>query len=240
MRFRSVLAASALSLCTITAGAQSSGTVKFQPTNAGTTVALGYYVGPFWGTLTSDPTQPTIDLFCIDVLNFVNFGQTWTANFTNLGSSDLSLTRHGTSKAAEYQQAAYLASMFTAPGVTTTQYGGIQSAIWNLLNPGYPYGGTTVSNNKHEAYWLSLANTWYTGGGASSFDFSKWTIVTDVNAAGWVRGHGTQEFLTTSLNTAPPPPELTPVVTPEPETWMLMGTGLMVIVGFAIKRGRIV
>lgn len=231
MRVPRLLLASALSLAPLTGSAQSSGTITFQPSGVGQPTALGYYVGPFWGTLASDPTKPTIDLFCVDVLNAINFGYTWTANFTNLASGDLSLTRHGDGKASKYQQAAYLASMYQAPGVTSSQYGGLQAAIWNLLNPGYPNGGTNVLSTSSEAYWLGQANSWYNGGGASAFDFSKWTVVTDVSAAGRVWGYGTQEFLTSSLNTA---------VTPEPETWMLMGTGLMLIVGFAVKRGRLV
>jgi hypothetical protein len=231
VHLRQLLAATALSLAPLAGDAQSSGTLTFQPSGAGLPTALGYYVGPFWGTLTSDPTRPTIDLFCVDVLNAINFGHSWSANFTNLASGDLSLTRHGDAKTAKYQQAAYLASMYTAPGVTTSQFGGLQAAIWNLLNPGYPNGGANVLSTSSEAYWLGQANAWLNGGGASTFDFSKWTIVTDVSAAGRVSGYGTQEFLTTGLNTA---------VTPEPETWMLMGTGLMLIVGFAIKRGRLV
>jgi hypothetical protein len=231
VRVHRLLLASALSLAPLTGSAQSSGTITFQPSGAGQPTALGYYVGPFWGTLASDPTKPTIDLFCVDVLNAINFGYTWTANFSNLASGDLSLTRHGDAKASKYQQAAYLASMYQAPGVTSSQYGGLQAAIWNLLNPGYPNGGTNVLSTSSEAYWLGQANSWYNGGGASAFDFSKWTVVTDVSAAGRVWGYGTQEFLTSSLNTA---------VTPEPETWMLMGTGLMLIVGFAVKRGRLV
>jgi hypothetical protein len=189
--------------------------------------AFGYYVGPFWGTVTSDPTRPTIDLFCVDILNSISWGQVWTANFTNLGSGNLSLTRHGNSKLAQYQKAAFLASKYNAPGVSTSQWGGIQAAVWNLLNPGNPNGGTNPLVNTSEAYWLQQASTWYTSGGAQSFDFSRWTIVTDQSAAGLASGRGVQEFLTTG-------------VTPEPETWMLMGTGLLLVVGFAVKRGRLV
>ncbi len=228
MRFLRSITATALLLAAVDVRAQGRGTIQFQPTRPNPAVtALGYYVGPFWGTVTSDPTRPTIDLYCVDVLNRVTWGQTWNANFTNLGSGDLGLTRQGNAKLAEYQQAAYLASMFNAPGVNTGQWGGIQSAVWNLMNPGNPNGGTNPFVSTSEAYWLRQANTWYTSGGASTFDFSRWTIVTDVRAAGNVSGIGTQEFLTTG-------------VAPEPETWMLMGTGLLLIVGFAVKRGRLV
>jgi hypothetical protein len=228
MRYLRTLAAAAVAVSTVQASAQGSGTLQFQPTRPNPAItAFGYYVGPFWGTVTSDPTRPRIDLYCVDVLNHISFGQTWNANFTSLSSGNLSLTRHGNAKLAQYQQAAYLASLYTAPGVTTTSWGGIQAAIWNLLNPGSPNGGTNPSVNSSEAYWLAQAGTWYNSAGAQSFDFSRWTIVTDMNSAGNVSGRGTQEFLTTGI-------------TPEPETWMLLGTGLVLIVGFAVKRGRLV
>lgn len=226
MKIARLLAATSLALATVTADVQGQANLKFQPKGQNQVTALGYYVGPFWGTVTSDPTKPTIDLFCVDVLNSISWGQNWTANLTNLASGSLSLTRHGNAKLGAYQRAAYLASLFTSSGVSTAQWGGIQSAIWQLLNPGSPNGGTNVSTNTSEAYWMAQANTWHSNGGAQNFDFSRWTIVTDVGAAGRAQGGGTQEFLTTGI-------------TPEPETWVLMGTGLFLVVGFALKRGRL-
>ncbi|MGQ0646163.1 MAG: PEP-CTERM sorting domain-containing protein [Gemmatimonadaceae bacterium] len=228
MRFvRSLAAAALVATTSIEAGAQTSGTLKFQQIAPNPYVtAFGYLVGPFWGTLTSDPTKPVIDLYCVDIFNTISLGKNWTANFSSL-AGDLSLTRHGNSKAAQYQQAAFLASMFESDGITTSQWGGIQTAMWNLLNPGQPNGGTNPNVNSSEAYWLAKASNWYNNAGAENFDFSRWTVVTDVGAAGKKVGGGTQEFLTTGI-------------TPEPETWVLMGTGLLLVVGFAIKRGRLV
>ena len=228
MRFIRPIVAAAFALTSVQAAAQGHGTIQFQPTRPNPAVtAFGYYVGPFWGTVTSDPTRPKIDLYCVDVLNHITWGQTWNANYTNLASGNLGSTRHGNAKLSQYQQAAYLASMYNTPGVNTTQWGGIQTAIWNLLNPGNPNGGTNPNVNSTEAYWLAQASGWYHSSAVQSFDFSRWTIVTDVNAAGNVSGRGTQEFLTTGI-------------APEPETWLLMGTGLLLIVGFAIKRGQMV
>jgi len=228
MRLTRLLTAAAFTFASAQATAQTA-QLKFQPGPPNPAVtAYGYYVGPFWGTVTSDPTKPKIDLYCIDVLNSIRFGHAWLANLTNLASGDLSLTRHGDAKLGKYQRAAYLASMYNAPGIQSNMWGGIQSAIWNLLNPGQPNGGTNVSSNSTEAYWLARADVWIQNSAAvQTFDFSRWTIVTDVSAAGNVSGTGTQEFLTTGI-------------TPEPETWLLMGTGLFLIVGFAIKRGRMV
>ncbi len=226
MKITKFVAAAVLAFASVSAEAQSSGSLKFQPTAPTPAVtAFGYYVGPFWGTITSDPTQPKIDLFCVDVLNSITWGQTWNANFSSLGG-DLSLTRHGNAKRTSYEQAAYLASMYKAPGVATAQWGGIQAAIWNLLNPGAPNGGTNVNSNGSEAYWLAQASAWHGSAAKATFDFSRWTVVTDVRGAGRVSGAGAQEFLTTG-------------VAPEPETWLLMGTGLFLVVGFAVKRGRL-
>jgi len=189
--------------------------------------AFGYYVGPFTGTVLSDPTRPTINLFCVDVLNSIKFGQTWTGAFTRLSSNDFSATRHGIAAKSSYEKAAYLASQYRAPGVNTSQWGGIQTAVWNLLNPGNPNGGTNPTANSSEAYWLAQADSWYLGGGARTFDLSRWSIVTDVQGVGVVSGRGTQEFLTDTT------------ATPEPETWILMGTGIMLILGVAITKGAI-
>jgi hypothetical protein len=189
--------------------------------------AHGYYVGPFTGTVLSDPTRPTINLFCVDVLNSVSFGQKWTGVFTRLTSDDFSATRHGIGAKSNYEKAAYLTSLYRSPGVQTSQWGGIQTAVWNLLNPGLPNGGANPAVNSSEAYWLAQADSWYLGGGAQHFDFSRWSIVTDVDAAGVVSGRGTQEFLTDT------------VATPEPETWILMGTGVLLVLGVAITKGAI-
>jgi hypothetical protein len=178
--------------------------------------AFGYYVGPF-----------TINLFCVDILNAVRFGQKWTGVFTRVSSNNYDATRHGLASKTQYQKAAYLASVYRAPGVQTNQWGGIQTAVWNLLNPGNPNGGTNPTANSSEAYWLSQADSWYNGGGAKSFDFSRWSIVTDVGAAGLVQGGGTQEFLTDTT------------ATPEPETWILLGTGVMLVLGVALAKGAI-
>jgi len=189
--------------------------------------AFGYYVGPFTGTVLSDPTRPTINLFCVDVLNQIKWGHEWNGAFTNLGSNDFDATRHGIGAKDSYQKAAFLASQFKTPGVTTSQWGGIQAAMWNLMNPGNPNGGTNPIVNTSEAYWLAQADSWYVNGGATTFDFSRWSIVTDVDAAGIVSGRGTQEFLTDTT------------ATPEPETWILLGTGVLLILGVAIKQGAL-
>jgi hypothetical protein len=168
--------------------------------------------------VTSNPTLPTISLFCVDVLNSITWGQSWSANVSNLGSANLSNTRHGSAQLDAYRKAAWLTTQYSLN--STTQWAGIQAAIWNLLNPGSPNGGTA------EQLWLTNANTFAASASYSTFNWSQFSVLTAVGAAGLKQGGGTQEFITNS-----------PYVTPEPATLLLLATGLIGIVGFVAMRG---
>jgi hypothetical protein len=98
-----------------------------------------YYVSPYIGTMNGQ----TVTLFCDDVLNDVNFGQTWQANVTNLGTAiqnnDFSQTRYGGvpsslvygNAAQTYQESAWLTTQF---GSDSSNYKDLQYALWFLMN----------------------------------------------------------------------------------------------------------
>jgi hypothetical protein len=209
--------AAALTMTANAVAAQPIG-LKFQSGPSSPSVTgYGYYVGPFSGTLLSNPTLPTINLFCVDVLNSISWGLKWKANVTSLALSDIGNTRHGTGSLESYRKAAWLTTQYSP--TNKEQWAGIQAAVWNLLNPGNPNGGNA------ENYWLNQANTFQTTSSWNSYDWGQFYVLTSVEAAGKIVGGGTQEFITTS-----------PFVTPEPGTLILLATGLVGVIGLATVR----
>jgi PEP-CTERM motif len=171
-----------------------------------------YYVSPYNGTMDGQ----AVTLFCDDILNEVNFGQTWTANVTNLASGVFVNTRYGNASIAPttaanaamlYAEAAWLTTQF---GSHTSDYVSLQYALWDLMNP-----GSEPTSYGNVQYWLNQAAANY-----GSIDLSNFSVVTNtgpVTLTGQV-----QEFI---------------VRTPEPSTWVMLLFGLGML--FLISRRKL-
>jgi hypothetical protein len=124
----------------------------------------------------------TVTLFCDDVLNDVNFDQTWQANATNLGAAiqniNFSQTRYGGvpsslvygNAAHAYQEAAWLTTQF---GSNSSNYTDLQYTLSFLMNPNltkYDTAGAQV--------WLGMAGKDY-----RSIDPNDFLIVTNTSSA---------------------------------------------------------
>lgn len=175
-------------------------------------IDFGYYVGPFYGKLSSQ----SVPLYCIDFANDVSFGEQWAANLSHIDTQpDLANTRYGSTPGAVqlYQEAAWLTEQYgTNSG---SAYGDIQATIWQLFDSFAP----EASSN----YWLHQAQANY-----QSVSYNDFFVVTNtgpVNPTGQV-----QEFLTvlnpsSSIYKAVAPAVVTS--TPEPRLMGVLGLGLI-------------
>jgi hypothetical protein len=219
---RSFVGAAALALSATVASAQTTVTYLGSPSGANDGQ---YYVGPFEGTLQTAPgAAQSVTMFCIDVLNQVVNGDTWTGVLTSLAdpTAPLTNTRHSAASdpnaMTRYRTAAWLTSQF---GLTSqSEWAGIQHAIWNVWTPGQ------YAANAWDAAAASAA-----AGGFVGVDFSGYAVLTDVRGIGLAVG-GAQEFIVPGLGGGG-----VGSVVPEPSTYLLLGTGIAAL-GLVARRRR--
>jgi hypothetical protein len=203
-------------------------TVKFVGT-PNTFWGLGTKFGPYTGALNmgADPTWASISIVCVDYGNHVYSGSIWDVNVTNVGQAgsdaDMANTRVGAVDGSllRYQKAAYLASMFTSGAAHTwTEWADLHWAIWSIMSPAAftnfvsgPFA-YAPSNNWVQALSGYAVNDSRFGG----FDFTQWSVLSDQNMSRSRPGAGIggiQEQLVRN-----------PSVAPEPETYILLVSGL--------------
>jgi hypothetical protein len=226
--FRKVSLIAALAATSTAASAQVQLQLPSSPTAPAVTVA-GFYVGPFSGTLLSDPTLPTISFFYTNLFSLVSWGQQWQGNVTNLGQSNLSSTMYGNSALDTYRKAAWLSGQVDLSSSAATR-ADVQVAIWSLFFPGITVAGFDGQS------WVNAANTFFSSSNYSTYNWSQYSVLTQYSGSNYP---GPQEFITGSQYLLPPTvvTPVDPTVTPEPATWILLGTGLIAVLGIAVVRG---
>lgn len=157
---RSLLAAS------FVAAAPLSAQTPFTFVDAGHVSAYGYYVGPYNGIMGSGSSAQSVFLYCVDFSHEIGYGESWTANLTNLGTGVGIGTNTRSADLTLYRQAAWLTTQFALnPGAS----GDIQATMWNLFQ-----SATAVEPSSN--YWLTQAQANY-----ASLDYSGYYVVTAVN-----------------------------------------------------------
>jgi hypothetical protein len=187
-------------------------------------------IGPYTGRVVSMPGQPLISLYSVDYKVGVRLGSAWTANVSEINLQSMQNTKLGilgddSQALSRYQKAAWLASQFTS-NLSVTAWTELASAIWTVaLNgdvPSLPYYGQYGN-------WLNLANA-AEAGGYRGFNFNEWRIVTDITSSGAKLSYDPE--MVESYHEA----LVRVTVTPEPETMILLLSGLLVL-GVAWRRG---
>jgi hypothetical protein len=192
----------------------------FRLTSAGSTVANGVYVGPYRGVLGSGPGAPSIDVVCVDYFNDAYLNQQYTVHSTNLGTGwNADAVRFGNTSANSllaYRQAAWLSWQFASTPPSSAAWGTIHRSIWNIFTPDPMFSSQLAD-------WQTAWNDWYNSAAGQSYDWNSVVVLTDASMQPGTPGiGGRQEFITT---------------TPEPATLLLLSSGLVFVLGLAIKRG---
>jgi len=238
---RGVLGVALLAGMALPAAAQTQGRFKFldgspydpQPTLtvAGRTYYTSIYRGQF---LSAVPGNPTVDIFCVDFSRSVRTNAEWDAWFSPLSGNlehTYGMRFRGWDQdiaAARYRAAAWLATQFGSPvgGYSVAEkanWPGLQKTIWSLMGQNAAGTATTFPATLTTAQQV-LLNDALANGNTTEFinQSGNWTVISDVNAAAT---SGTQEFLVQQS------------VVPEPETVILLVTGLLALGAVAYFRG---
>jgi hypothetical protein len=186
-------------------------------------VQVGPYMGKVGHVAWNSPTAPSFTLYCVDYANRISRGNQINAYVSTIGTGQIGMTRLGQAVAPKaldrYKMAAWLASQYHGAGAA--HWSAIQTTIWTItaLSPfsaGNPANWTGPDGTNWSDEVIAALNADFYG-----MNFDNWHVLTPVDDNG--RLVAKQEMLAQS-------------VVPEPQTYVLLASGLLFMVFFGRRR----
>jgi hypothetical protein len=191
-------------------------------------INVGPQVGKVGHVAWNSPTSPSFTLYCVDYDHTIWRGYQVNALVSTVGTGDISgtlLGSAGVDMALErYQAAAWLASQFHTFGPAS--YSAIQTTIWAITTQAtlIPFWATETymtdpdGTNWAEAVENAYLANWY------GMDFGNWHVLTAYDRMG--QGIIPRQEMLAQTQT----------VTPEPQTYVLLVSGLLFMAFFGRRR----
>lgn len=179
---------------------------------------------PYFVHQAGAPPNSVQAVMCDDYIHGGEVGDMWEANITNLGTENISLTRFNTTPGVNslfplmlYNEAGWL--LLETQVEPMTEWLPINTAVWNIFDASAPC-------NSECQVWLTAAQN-EARIGFPGVDFNKVYIITPLNQHD-PDPNSIQEFMYIGEDQGSSPGRET---TPEPGTFILMGTGVLAAFG---------